>query len=293
MPADAALSRYSNEPFVESILSVTDFSPAAMNAFAHALMMAISLRCEFTVLQAGKNQISGSEWSRQPGVRQVLERWGYLEKGSPRSAVLDQVAVNVRKVEVATSNVTAAMIDFVEQHPVDLVVVGTEQRFGIASLLRPGPQRIMEATKTMTLFVPGADTGFVSLAHGGFNLQRVLVPVAAKPDSQPAIIHAFRSAVISTEDIVRMYLLHVEDSGPVPVLRLPERPYLSWETLHRAGNASDEILKAAQEVDANLIVMSTEGRNGVLDALRGGVTQLVVRSAPCPVLAVPVGRIRK
>jgi predicted RNA-binding protein YlqC (UPF0109 family) len=113
----------------------------------------------------------------------------------------------VRKVEVATSNVTAAMIDFVEQHPVDLVVVGTEQRFGIASLLRPGPQRIVGATQTMTLFVPGADTGFVSLAHGGFNLQRVLVPVAAKPDSQPAIIHAFRSAMISSEDIVRMCLL--------------------------------------------------------------------------------------
>ncbi|TMA83757.1 MAG: universal stress protein [Deltaproteobacteria bacterium] len=38
---------------------------------------------------------------------------------------------------------------------------------------------------------------------------------------------------------------------------------------------------------ADLIVMATEGRHGVVDALRGSVTERVVRDAPCPVLAVP------
>ena len=33
--------------------------------------------------------------------------------------------------------------------------------------------------------------------------------------------------------------------------------------------------------------MATEGRHGVVDALRGSVTERVVRDAPCPVLAVP------
>ena len=45
------------------------------------------------------------------------------------------------------------------------------------------------------------------------------------------------------------------------------------------------ILDAAQNAD--LIIMATEGRQGVLDAMRGSVTERVVRGADCPVLAVP------
>jgi nucleotide-binding universal stress UspA family protein len=33
--------------------------------------------------------------------------------------------------------------------------------------------------------------------------------------------------------------------------------------------------------------MATEGRQGFVDAVRGSVTERVVRGAPCPVLAVP------
>jgi nucleotide-binding universal stress UspA family protein len=33
--------------------------------------------------------------------------------------------------------------------------------------------------------------------------------------------------------------------------------------------------------------MATQGHHGVLDALRGSVTERVLRRAPCPLLAVP------
>lgn len=45
------------------------------------------------------------------------------------------------------------------------------------------------------------------------------------------------------------------------------------------------ILDSAEEAD--LIVMATEGEHGIIDAMRGSVTERVVRDAPCPVLAVP------
>ena len=50
------------------------------------------------------------------------------------------------------------------------------------------------------------------------------------------------------------------------------------------------ILDAAREAD--LIVMATEGEHGIIDALRGSVTERVVRDAPCPVLAVPADEIK-
>jgi nucleotide-binding universal stress UspA family protein len=53
----------------------------------------------------------------------------------------------------------------------------------------------------------------------------------------------------------------------------------------REGDVAAVILDAA--ADADLIVMATEGRHGVVDAMRGSVTERVIRGAPCPVLAVP------
>ncbi len=49
----------------------------------------------------------------------------------------------------------------------------------------------------------------------------------------------------------------------------------------------DEIVKLAKERSVDLIMMSTAGREGFLDALRGSITQRVLRLSECPLLAVP------
>jgi nucleotide-binding universal stress UspA family protein len=58
------------------------------------------------------------------------------------------------------------------------------------------------------------------------------------------------------------------------------------EVLLRTGDARDLINQTAKELDADLIVMSTHGRRGVTRALLGSVTEMVVRTAPCPVLTI-------
>jgi nucleotide-binding universal stress UspA family protein len=53
------------------------------------------------------------------------------------------------------------------------------------------------------------------------------------------------------------------------------------------GKASLEILRAARQAAADLIVLGTHG-HGMLDtALFGSTTHSVLRNAPCPVLTVP------
>ena len=49
------------------------------------------------------------------------------------------------------------------------------------------------------------------------------------------------------------------------------------------------IVDAALDANADLIVMSTDGRNGFLQALRGSHTERVLREVPLPLLAVPEG----
>ena len=61
------------------------------------------------------------------------------------------------------------------------------------------------------------------------------------------------------------------------------------EVLALEGLIVDEILRAAVQMRADLIVMGTHGRKGWARAVLGSVTEQVLRRAPCPVLAIRSG----
>jgi universal stress protein A len=52
------------------------------------------------------------------------------------------------------------------------------------------------------------------------------------------------------------------------------------------GDPAEMILRVAEEVHADLIVMGTHGRTGLSRLLMGSVAEQVVRRAPCPVLTM-------
>ncbi len=52
------------------------------------------------------------------------------------------------------------------------------------------------------------------------------------------------------------------------------------------GYPAEEILRAAQEQHADMIVMGTHGRTGIDRIIFGSVAEKVVKSAECPVLTV-------
>ncbi len=58
-----------------------------------------------------------------------------------------------------------------------------------------------------------------------------------------------------------------------------------WQFL-REGKPADEILAAAREWEADLIVIGTHGRSGVSRLVLGSTAELVVRHASCPVLVI-------
>lgn len=58
----------------------------------------------------------------------------------------------------------------------------------------------------------------------------------------------------------------------------------------RTGNAAKQILEAARERQADLVVMGTRGRTGLAHVVMGSVAERVVRLAPCPVLIVKADR---
>ena len=60
--------------------------------------------------------------------------------------------------------------------------------------------------------------------------------------------------------------------------------------LQREGPIVDTIVQAASELDADLVVMATQGHAGFLDAFRGSTTEQVLRRAARAVLAVPAAQ---
>jgi len=143
-----------------------------------------------------------------------------------------------------------------------------------------------------------------------FQLRRILVPVDFSDTSKKALQYAVPLAAAFDAEVV---LVHVMEPFGLP----PEMGYLppelavSQQELEgsaregleklrageigrrartqvkvRVGVPWHEIISAANESNADLIILSTHGRTGLRHALLGSVAERVVRHAPCPVLVV-------
>ncbi|MBD3392979.1 MAG: universal stress protein [Chitinivibrionales bacterium] len=53
------------------------------------------------------------------------------------------------------------------------------------------------------------------------------------------------------------------------------------------GDVSDEIVKQADKTNADMIVIGSHGKGGILDSLMGSICQAIVRKATVPVTVVP------
>lgn len=274
-------------PFISSVFHPTDFSEGSKNAFAHALAIALLRKTGFTILHVGAGDIN-EEWTQFPPVRATLERWGLLQKGSPRSAVFEKLGVKVQKIDVRGRSPLATTLDYLEEYPTDLIVLATEGREGLPRWIHPSTaERLARKSRTMTLFVPKSTRGFVSLTDGEISLKKILIPVDHRPSPASAIAYATRAATFMGDPPVEITVMHVGDSTEMPRLDLPEAPTYSWKKLHLRGEVVEEIIRVVEEHFVDLVAMATHGHEGILDALRGSVTEHVLRRSPCPVLAVP------
>jgi len=67
---------------------------------------------------------------------------------------------------------------------------------------------------------------------------------------------------------------------------VPTDPAVSFEHKLLVGDPATAVVEAANEENADLIVLGTHGRTGLTRLLMGSVAEAVVRRAKCPVLVV-------
>jgi nucleotide-binding universal stress UspA family protein len=284
MPKDTP-TRPALAPLVHSVVHPTDFSPASERAFAYALAIAVLRHTTLTLLHVGEH-----DFYKFPSVRKTLERWGLLESGSAQEDVFSRLGVRVSKLAIDSKMKVHSLLAWLDSHPTDLLVVATEGREGLDRWMHGSVAEAMARTShTMTLFVPNdAERDVVSLADGNLSLSNVLVPVDHSPDPAAAIEFARRAAELAGDDRVTITLLHVGPPGSAPRIATQDGNEWRFERMNRQGDPVEQIVSAAAETKADLIVMPTAGHAGVLDALRGSTTERVLRRVRCSLLAVPV-----
>jgi nucleotide-binding universal stress UspA family protein len=272
---------------IQSVLHPTDFSEGSQIAFYHALKTALLSKSELNLLHVSSN--GRPAWADFPGVRETLIRWGLLPQGSPKSAV-GELGIGARKVVTHEDNPVDAVLNFLRRHPADLIVLATRQSKGRTSwMYKSVSEPIARRASQMTLFIPGESRGFVSAEDGAVTLKNVLIPVAASPNPQSALEAAARLVTRLGCPNGTFTLLHVSESDKMPKFRCPNVDGWEWQKEIRKGDVIPTILDTARETEADLIVMSTDGRNGFLDALRGSHSERILRQCAAPLLTIPVG----
>ncbi len=273
---------------IRSVLHPTDLTPASMAAFAHALRLATAGRSKLYVLHADPSHADETDWDAFPAVRRTLASWGMLEEGSSPGAVFEKLGVQVAKIRMPDRDAVRGILRFLEDHPSDLIVLATEGREGLPRWLHGSvAEPVTRSAETTTLFIPHGVRGFVAPEDGAVSLRRVLIPVDRRPQPTWALHAAWEIARLLGADGATLQLLHVGTTMDPSAVQVEPNTFSTVEHAVRSGDVVEQILAAAGEGPADLIVMATEGHQGFLDALRGSTTERVVRHAPCPVLAVP------
>lgn len=259
----------------QTIVHPTDFSDGSATAFAHALRIVLATRSTLYLVHVAN---SNSFDDGFPHIRQALSLWNLVNENETPEAV-GKLGIKVSKVGLEDDTPLGGLLNFLEAHPTDLIVIATHGRDGIDHWLHGSiAEELSRKAKVPTLFIPPTARGFVDQNTGGIYLSRVLVPVDHSPPA--GALGIIRGFVRTMNEDATIELMHVGETRPQIIENGAVVP-VALQT----GDPASTILASAEKVD--LIAMPTKGHQGILDALRGSTTELVVRHSPCPVLAVP------
>jgi nucleotide-binding universal stress UspA family protein len=270
---------------LDHIFHPSDFTPASEIAFGHALKLALIARAELSIMHVAPD-VDDIHWSDFPGVRSTLARWGILPEGSSQDEVL-KLGLNVEKILSTRAAPVDSILGYLADSPADLVVLATHQRDGLARWLHKAvAEPIARRSKTMTLFVPQGVEGFVALNNGAVTLRRILIPIDQVPCPQAAVEAAAGLAFALGCSEVAFTLVHIGAVEEMPEVYEPHQQGWTWDRVIRQGGVVEQILEIGTACSADLIVLTTQGHDSLLDTLWGSHAERILRGAQCPVLAM-------
>ena len=286
------------------IVVATDSSPAATRAVALAASLHWPSGTRIHVIRA--DEPLAVDLDLPPDAYEALHAYLRDEAEKQLTLTSQQLAGPGRHVEtVAVSGRAATAIVALAEHiGADLIIVGSRGRGPIASMLlgsvaaevvdhAPCPVLVARTERVGRLLL-AADGSVDSIGATQLlttwplfqGLHARVVSVVPRADGD-APIGAPRHAVASEADarsidaVRSMYQLVAQrDATRLSEAGVPARAEV------RLGDIADQLITAAIESEADLIVMGSHGRTGFERVLLGSVARNVLYHAPCSVLIV-------
>jgi nucleotide-binding universal stress UspA family protein len=263
-----------------TILCPTDFSPGGASALHHAVALALAMRCRLSLLHIRGVDDAGPTRNGLAPVADLLVRWRWLRPDERFADLQTRLGFPASCLDVPARSVAAGVLEHFANHPIELAVLTTHAESGLSYWFAGSTcRRALRRADTMLLFLREGARGFVDPQTGAIRLARVLIPVDGRIPAAAALARA--CALIDALGVtVEKRLLHVGDVAP------PDCPKGIPLTLAR-GPVAETILQTAKNFRADLIVMPTAGKRGLLAAFRNSVSAQVLDDPRWPVLTVP------
>ncbi|MGI9535262.1 MAG: universal stress protein [Thermodesulfobacteriota bacterium] len=278
----------------KSILHPTDFSEQSMVAFNHALKLAVEQKAKLILMYAMEENKHILDWEKFPKVRDTLYKWGLIKKDASRQDIYNKLGVEVQKIIGRGENIIDSVTGLVHDENIDLIVLTTHGSEGLprwahSSISEP----IARKALVPTLFIPYNSRPFVSEEDGELKLNEILVPIDHKPNPQRAVEFGINMGKIFGKSKAQIHIMHVLESkkpwsdNDMPEINLPDGEDCILRFEYKRKTIDEEIMRVADEIKTDLIVIATEGHTGFLDVLYGSTSEQILHKSKCPVLTIP------
>ena len=287
---------------LKNILFATDFSPCSNAALLYALSIArrygailhaahvLPTNAQMVVMAPECWPIDAEEDDKR--IQPYIDRLGKQLQAIPHSLLTPR------------GNVANAIEQIIDERDIDLVVLGTHGRAGVAKLLIGSVAEEVFRRAACPVLSVGPSVSLPPNAEIQF--QRILFATDFSEDSLPALPYAVS---LAEEDQAQLVLLHVVEQPAAGIADLEEvkaslmrrlkelvppeaEPWCHAESLLEFGRQfappAFRILEVAKEQSADLIVLgvrSVRGNLGLKTHL-ASTTAHILTKASCPVLTV-------
>ncbi len=276
---------------LDSVLHATDFSPSSEVALDYAALLAQAFEARLDLLHAHRLELPPYFTPEQiADLKQQLATAEGRVKDHLRALVNDRVAPGVRtELLVADEFPAQAILAAATERQSGLVVLGSHGRAGLSrALMGSVSENVLREISVPLL---------ITRAH------------ATEPTSPPAITHILCS-IDYTPHSLRAVEVAASLAGKLgahmTVLHALERPgdeaterdrvcswlpgtlgaTCEWQVTVAHGNPAEQIVSAAANEAADMIVVGGLRRSFLTATVLGSTTERVVRHAHCPVLTV-------
>lgn len=290
---------------IDNVLFACDFSEPSERAFAYGVdladRMGATLHC-LSIQEVSMGPFVAGNPSPEAGQKALQAEFEEKceETLGPRlrTAGVDDVSYAVQR----SSAVAPAVVQFAEDHDIDLIVMGTHGRRGVRRVLFGSvAEEVLRTAPCPVLTCRGVEEAESPPPR----VSRIVAPIDFSEPSRHALRYAARLApvydapltlvhVVELPKIPTVYEVEFAGAQPEQIAARVEMALDAWaasvapdgvvSTTVEEGDPAEGILRVA-DAPEDLVVMASRGTSGVRRTMLGSVAEGVLRGAEGPVIS--------